>query len=120
MTAGVSATRANTWLGELSGLSMALHTGDPGSAGTSNASAETSKKTLTLAAASGGSRSMSGTAPTWTTWTAGSETLTHASVWSSSGTVFEYSFAFTASKSVSNGDNVSLATHSVSVTPVAA
>lgn len=120
MTVGVSATRLNTWLNELSGLSMALHTGDPGASGTSNASAETTKKTLTLASASGGSRTANGTLPSWATWTAGSETLTHASVWSSSGTVFEYSFAFTTSKSVTNGDTVALTSHTVSASPVAA
>lgn len=121
MTAGLAATLANTWLDELTGLFVKLHTGDPGASGTSNASAETTRKALTLAAASGGSRSATSTLPSWATWAAGSETLTHVSVWdaSTNGT-FKYSFALTASKSITNGDTFNLTSHSIAFTPIAA
>lgn len=121
MTAGVAASLANTWLDELTGLHAQLHTGDPGSAGTSNASAETDRKALSLTAAAGGSRSATGTLPSWTGWDAGSETITHVSVWSaSSGGTFKYSYALTSSKSVTNGDTLNLTAHTIAITPIAA
>lgn len=121
MTAGLAAALANTWLDELTGLFMKAHTGDPGAAGTSNASAETTRKALSLAAASGGSRSANSTLPSWATWSAGPETITHMSVWDnvSAGT-FKYSFALTSSKSVTNGDDLNLTSHSIAFTPIAA
>lgn len=121
MTAGLAASLANGWLDELTGLFMKMHTGDPGSAGTSNASAETERKSLTLAAAAAGSRAATATFPSWTAWDAGTETISHVSVWDhvSAGT-FKYSFALTASKSVTNGDSLSLTSHTISVTPIAA
>lgn len=86
---------------------LKAHTGDPGSAGTSNASAETTRKALTYGAPSAGS--MVATAVTWTSWSAGSETISHVSEWdaSSSGNFIE-SGALAASKSVTNGDTLSI------------
>lgn len=121
MTVGLSATLANSWLDGLTGLYVKVYTGDPGSAGTSNASAETTRKALTLAAAAGGSRSATGTLPSWTTWSAGTETISHIGVWdASSGGNFKYSFALTVARSVTNGDTLSLTSHSISITPLAA
>lgn len=122
MTAGFAAATVNAWLDTLdSGHYAQLHTGDPGSAGTSNASAETTRKLWDFADASAGSKSAQGTMPSWATWSAGSETITHISVWSaSSGGTFKYSYALTASKSVTNGDTLSVTSHTVSITPIAA
>ncbi len=129
MTVGLSATAvANGWLDTLAGTAytapagfyVKLHTGDPGSAGTSSASAETTRKSVSWSAASAGSKSMSGTV-SWTSWAAGSETISHVSFWSAStaGT-FLGSAALTASKSVANGDTLTLSTLTVARTPIAA
>lgn len=95
-----------------------LHTGDPGSAGTANASAETDRKDLTFAAPSGGSSAAS--AVSWTAWDAGSETISHFSIWdASTAGNFLQSGALSASKAVSNGDTLNL-TVTASLTPIAA
>lgn len=57
---------------------MKLHVGDPGAAGTSNAATETTRKSISFAAASGGAIS-SDAAATWTN-VAGSEDYTHFSI----------------------------------------
>ena len=45
MAEGINATNlANVWLTTLDGAFVALHTGDPGAAGTANASAETTRR----------------------------------------------------------------------------
>ena len=122
MTAGLAASTANTWLDTLdSGHYMQAHTGDPGAAGTSNASAETTRKLIDFADAAGGSKAAQGTLPSWTTWTAGPETISHMSVWSAvTGGTFKYSFALTTAKSITNNDDLNLTSHSVSITPIAA
>lgn len=56
-----------------------LHKGDPGEEGLLNAATETTRKQVTLAAASGGARK-SNTAPEWT-GLAAKETVTHWSLW---------------------------------------
>jgi len=130
VTVGLStANLANKWLDMLGGTAfsapantyMKLHTGDPGSAGTSNASAETTRKVLTWSAAASGSKAITTTLPSWTPWAAGSETISHVSVWdaASSGN-FLYSFALSSSKAVSNGDTFNITSHSISQTPLAA
>lgn len=88
---------------------LKLHTGDPGSAGTSNASAETTRKQLTFAAPSTVStvRSSAASAASWATWSAGSETISHFSVWdASTAGNFKFSGSFSASRSVINGDTL--------------
>lgn len=59
-----------------------LHVGDPGEAGTSNAATETTRKSVSFAAASGGSMA-SDAALTWTS-VAGTEDYTHFSLWDAS------------------------------------
>lgn len=129
MTAGLSAVNlANKWLDMLGATAFTapattavkLHTGDPGSAGTANASAETTRKALTWSAASAGSKAIAATLPTWL-WAAGTETITHISVWDSL-TVgsFLFSVAVTTSKTPTNGDTLNLASLSVAHTPIAA
>lgn len=91
MTVGLSATVANGLLDALGNAAnytaptavwIKLHTADPGSAGTSNAATETTRKQASFAAASGGSMA-SDAAITWTT-IAGSEDATHFSAWDAS------------------------------------
>lgn len=130
MTAGLHTTNtAHQWLNWFRGtattaptsMNVKLHTGDPGSAGTSNASANTTRVVVTCAAASGGAIALNGTAPAWATWASGSETLTHISVWSDvSAGVFLFSVALTASKAIVNGDTFTLSTLGVSLAPLAA
>lgn len=60
-----------------------LHLGDPGSAGTSNAAAETTRKQVTFGAAASG-RAISNTAAVEWTNVSTTETYTHISLWSAS------------------------------------
>lgn len=85
-----------------------LHTGDPGEAGTNNASAETTRKVVAFGAASSGVATSTGTI-SWTTWAAGSETISYVSLWdnSTAGNCLG-SGALAASKSVANGDQLDL------------
>lgn len=114
MTVGLSQTHAHGLLNVYRGSNYTavtvhakLHTGDPGANGTSNASAETTRKQLTFSAPSSGS--MAASVVSWTSWSAGTETLSHFSLWdaSSSGN-FLQSGAFSASKTPTNGDTVNL------------
>jgi hypothetical protein len=127
MTVGETATVANAILSALlKGTSyggnatpyLKLHTGDPGAAGTSNASAETTRKALTFGTASAGS--IAASEVTWTAWSAGAETISHCSVWDAgtAGT-FLLSFALTSSKAMSNGDTLGV-TMTATQGPIAA
>lgn len=130
MTVGLHAVNlANKWLDMLGATAftaptntyMKLHTGDPGSAGTANASANTTRVVLAWSAASAGSKAITSTLPSWASWAAGSETISHVGVWDhlTAGN-FLYSFALTASKSITNGDTLNITSHSISFTPLAA
>jgi hypothetical protein len=57
-----------------------LHTGDPGEAGTANASAETERKEASFGAASGGVCT-SDADVSWLAWDQGSESITFVSFW---------------------------------------
>jgi hypothetical protein len=98
-----------------------LHTGDPGSAGTSNAAGNTTRQQATFAAASAGANATNAD----TVWTnvSTAETYSHVSFWtaSSAGT-FLGSSALTASKTVAIGDTFTIASGSLTMalTPVAA
>ena len=93
---------------------------DPGAAGATSPSVETTRKAVTLAAASGGTRSAS-TQPSWTSWTAGTETISHISIWDAltAGNCL-WTGALSSSKTVSNGDTLTLTSLSFSLTPLAA
>jgi hypothetical protein len=129
MAAGLSAVNlANAWLNTLSGTTFTgvntfvkLHTGDPGASGTANASANTTRVALTWGAAASGSKAIVATLPVWSTWAAGSETLSYISVWDNL-TVgnFLFSAQLTVARSVANGDNVTLSSLSFALTPIAA
>jgi hypothetical protein len=60
-------------------LWIKMHTGNPGGAGTANASADTRRRSFTRAAASGGVAIGEGSIE-WLAWTA-DETLNHATLW---------------------------------------
>lgn len=123
MTVGLAAANANAALTTIttSAAFVKLHTGDPGAAGTANASAETTRKAVTWAAASAGSIAATGTLPSWATWSAGSETISHVSYWSLvSGGTFQGSVALSVSKSVTNGDTLNLTALSYTASPIAA
>lgn len=126
MTVGLSSTQATAILNIYratnitapANVFLKVHTGDPGSAGTSNASAETTRKQLTFAAPSAGSSAAS--AVSWASWSAGSETISHVSIWdASTAGNFLQSGALSASKSVTNGDTINV-TVTASLTPIAA
>jgi hypothetical protein len=90
MSVGISTVHAHAVLNVLRGTNytapasvwLKLHTGDPGAAGTSNASAETTRKQVTFAAPSAGSAVAA--AVSWASWSAGAETITHVSLWDAS------------------------------------
>lgn len=85
-----------------------LHVGDPGSAGTSNAAGETTRKTVTFGAASGGIMS-NDNAVSWTSYPNGTDVLTHVSFWDHiTGGTFLGSDALAASRSPASGDTVTL------------
>jgi hypothetical protein len=129
MAVGLStAGLANLWLDQLGGaattpgttLYAKLHTGDPGAAGTTNASANTTRVAFAYSAAAAGSKAMSNT-PSWAAWASGTETITHISVWdNSTAGNFRYSFALTTGKQVTNGDTLNLTSHTFALTPLAA
>jgi hypothetical protein len=127
VTVGITATEANAILEAIYGGSaysgfadtyLQLHTGDPGAAGTSNASAETERKSITPGSPSGGSMVCS--EAEWSAWDAGAETISHVSVWSAStsGTYIR-SIALTAGKALTNGDTIGI-TVTFTLGPIAA
>lgn len=130
MTAGLHAANlANSWLNMLRAVSFTekanvyvkLATGDPGSAGTSNASSVTTRPEVTFSAASAGALASSNT-PSWTNWAGtNGEVVTHVGVWdSSTAGNFLFSVALTASKTINTGDTLNLTALSLTFTPIAA
>jgi len=126
MTAGVSASRANSILNvhrntaysAIATPFIKLHIGDPGSAGTANASAVTTRNAITWNAPSAGSMTLNSLG-TWSMTT--SETLSHVSEWdaSTAGNFIE-SWALTATVPVVNGSTFAISTYTLSVSPIAA
>jgi hypothetical protein len=130
MTTGISTVNvANAWLNVLRGTTFTgitnvyvkLHTGDPGSAGASNAAAgSTTRSAITWSAASSGSIAMSGTAPSWTNGGT-SETLSHVSFWdASSGGNFLGSGALGSTQAWASGNTYALSTQTWTLSPLAA
>ena len=106
--------------GAVAVVAVKLHTGDPGAAGTTAASANTTRNAITFSAASAGSMSLSATT-SWASWAAGTETISHLSIWdSTTAGNFLWSVALTASKTVNNGDTLTLNTLTLSVSTLAA
>jgi hypothetical protein len=87
MATGISSYLANAWLNALGNATsfsvttayVKLHVGDPGAAGTSNAATETTRKSVSFAAASNGALA-SDADVSWTN-IAGSQDATHFTAW---------------------------------------
>ncbi len=111
----------NTAYSQPAAFWVKLHTGDPGSAGTSNAATNTSRQQATFGSAASGSSTTSADL-TWTSVST-TETYSHVSFWtaSTSGT-FLGSDDLAASKAVTAGDTFTIAAGSLTVTlsPLAA
>lgn len=131
MAVGLSAANlANKWLDMLGGTAFTapssthvkLHTGDPGSAGTANASSVTTRMALTWSAASAGSKAITSTLPSWTNWAGtNGEVVSHISVWdASTAGNFLFSAALSASKTMNTGDTLNLTGLTFALTPIAA
>jgi hypothetical protein len=129
MTTGLHAVNlADKWLDMLGGTAFSapantyvqLHTGDPGAAGTTAASAETTRVQATWGASASGTKSITTTLE-WASWTAGTETISHVSIWdaSSAGNVL-WTGALSASKTVNNTDTLQITALSVSLSPLTA
>lgn len=130
MTAGASAVNlANKQLDALRGTTFTgiasvfvkLHTGDPGSAGASNAAVgSTTRPAITWAAASGGAIAMNGTAPSWTNGGT-SETISHLSFWdNATAGNFLGSCALSASQAWVSTNTLTLTAQGWAITPIAA
>ena len=130
MAVGIAAASANAMLNAFArgtdyagnaAVWVKLHTGDPGSAGTSNAAGETTRKQGTWAAASGGANSNSADI-VWTNYST-AETVTHISFWTAStaGT-FLGSDDLAVAKVMTAGDTLTIAagSQSMAIAPVAA
>jgi hypothetical protein len=97
---------------------LKLHTGDPGSAGTANASAVTARNAITFAAPSAGSMALSSIGTYGMTTT---ETISHGSIWdASTAGNFQESFAFASGVPVINGSTLTISTLTVTEAPIAA
>jgi hypothetical protein len=87
MATGISSYLANAWLNALGNATsfsvttayVKLHVGDPGANGTSNAATETTRKSVSFAAASNGALA-SDADVSWTN-IAGSQDATHFTAW---------------------------------------
>ena len=112
MADGLSTANADLALNAAVGTNagyVQLHTGDPGSSGTSNVSSVTTRESVTWGSASSGSVSASNE-PEWTNWAGTSgEVDTDISFWSasSSGT-FGLSMQLASSVTMETGDSLTL------------
>lgn len=127
MTVGLATTTlANNWLNMLRAVAFTapaatyikLHIGDPGAAGTANASAVTTRQLATFSAAASGAIALSNSPSFSMTAT---ETISHISVWdaSTAGNLL-WTAALTTPKSVVNTDTLTFTSLGVSITPLAA
>lgn len=117
MTSGPSSYLANKWLDMVGGTAFTapaaayakLHTGNPGSAGTSSASANTTRVQVALWSSASGGVKQGLTVLEWSSWASGAETITHVTLWdaASSGN-FLWSFALDAGRTVNNGDTLTI------------
>jgi hypothetical protein len=129
MAVGVSAVNlANAWLNVLRGTTFTgvsvfvkLHTGDPGASGaTAAAAGSTTRPAITWTAASGGTLTMTGTAPSWTNGGT-SETLSHVSFWdNATAGNFLGSAALGSTQLWASANVYTLLTQTWAITPLAA
>lgn len=98
---------------------IALHTGDPGANGTANTSAVTTRQQATFNAAATGAIALSAAPTAWNMTTG--ETIAYISVWTASTAgSFLWSAQLSVSKTVANGDTLTLNTCGLSLAPLAA
>lgn len=119
MADGLSTTVANAALDNIVGTNannVQLHTGAPGSAGTSNVSSVTTRPSVTWASASGGSVAASNQ-PAWTNWAGtNGEVDTDISLWSASTSgTFGFSMTLSSSVTMDTGDSLTLTSITVSI-----
>lgn len=129
MTAGYASARAtsilntlrNTTYTAIANVYVKLHTGDPGSAGTANASAVTTRNAITFNAPAGANPVSMTLASLSAFSMTTSETISHVSLWdASSGGNFLESWALSAGVPVINGSSLTFSTFTLSITPTAA
>lgn len=120
MADGLATAVANAALNTIVGTDanyISLATGDPGSAGTSNASSVTTREAVSWASASGGSVASTGTAPAWTSWAGtNGEVVTDIAFWSASTSgTFGLSMVLNSSVTMDTGDSLTLTSISISL-----
>lgn len=133
MTVGVASGTANSYLNTLrataytspTSVYLKMHTADPGSAGTTAASTNTTNSgkssVVVWSAASAGSMAYSsGGLFSAVAGISGSEVITHLSLWNTTGDVFLWSVALSSSKTISNGDTLQVTALTLAFTPIAA
>lgn len=128
MTVGIStanvANNVLNWLRgvappAVSGLYVKLHVGDPGAAGTANASVVTTRRQATMNAAAGGSMTLSAASGSWAM--TASETVNYISVWdNATAGNFLFSAQINTPRNVVNGDTLTLTTLTLANSPLAA
>lgn len=129
MTVGLAAATANGLLDTFGGtaytapalIALKLHTADPGAAGlTAAAAGDTTRKTVTFGAAAGAVKAMTSMSGSWTNGGT-SETISHISGWDSVTVgAFRYSGALSTPQPWASTNTLSLTSHTISFTPVAA
>lgn len=112
MADGLSTLNADTALNSwtTSAVFAQLHTGDPGTAGTSAVSSTTTREAVAWAtAASAGSISAT-TTPSWPSWAGtNGEVVTDVSFWSASTSgIFQFSITLSASATMATTDTLSI------------
>jgi hypothetical protein len=120
MADGLSTANANLAAAAAVGTNAAfaqLHTGDPGSAGTTAVASVTTRPALTWAGASGGAVAANGTLPSWSSWAGtNGQVITDLSTWSlSSAGTFGLSTTLSASVTMNTGDNLALTSWTVTL-----
>ncbi len=130
MTVGLASTFANSVLDALcnatnitapTGFYVKLHIGDPGAAGASNAAAETTRQSASMAAAASGAIT-NDAAVTWTNVST-AETYSHVSFWSAAAAgTFLGSDDLAVARTVAVGDTFTIAIGDLdlALTPIAA
>lgn len=125
MTVGLAVASAHAELNRYRNIAPAavtpfvkLHTGDPGAAGTANASAVTTRNAITWNAPAAGAMSLAALAAFAMT---ASETITHVSLWDAAAAGnFLDSMALTAGVPVINGSQLTFSQFTLAKTPIAA
>jgi hypothetical protein len=111
--------RGGTSWTQPSGIYARMHTADPGSVGTANGSAVTTRVAVTFGVAAAGSIAQTGTAPAFTA--TASETIAYMSYWDAlTGGNFLWSAQCAVPKGVVSGDVITQTTCTLSLAPLAA